>query len=897
MTIRSDSTRRRIPSPERRRPRAMVARQGLVLLDTHLDQGAAALLDRVEIETSDLLDSSGRLVYPAGDSGFRIVSGTSAANFDIGAGHGYLDGWLLENPAIAKLATQPHPRAGDTVTAPAIVAIRALVRHIDPVEDPALADVALGDAQASGRALNDWQVFPLSIGGGAAISCASAADRTEWANLIKPSTGTMRVIKQASGPSSDPCSLTPGGGYTRLENLLYRIEVHGGVQKTGFPQADGPRFELNGLKVKLQRRNASLMARIVQINGNEMLVEPAALDPRNWFAPGAFAEIVNVHDDVDPRAAAAAERLFRVSSATDDRVTLEQPVPTAIASTGVAANGSWFLRLWDAFPGGTGFATIAATGATSQVIDIGDGLSIEFQGGAPAIFRPGDYWTFAARADGSVAWPEASPGNPAPMLPHGPEIRYAVLATMSPGATPAALIDDCRIPFASLTDKLLFYRGGDGQSVCEPAPAPAPAVPPPFVPLPQKLRVAVMRGQTPVAGAFVRWSPPPGAVASRVANQACTAAVPVVTVTDANGLAEVAWEIDRTRQNDVHRVQAILATSPTTNLANAIVFGATFETAQQTGYAPGACSHLLGIHNVQAALDTLCAKIEVRPPVLTLTEISLHPAAGAAQVDLIEREMILNGCDVAFDSFLDGIHFVFDGGVPDIAIAPYDPVVEVALDLPYPTTDADRLYWAKAAATTNAAGVVNTLTGPFGFQKMRLDGTTRLARTSGQNHLPAALAGPTLKKPGLFWQPSGQARRFLATAPQHLFGQKLDSSFTQALAAAHWNTQPQPVQRILCRLSVRGPMVWKAGTAQRAYLNAEHLGIVGPITGRELSLHDRDPQSAAGLDIFFYLVPRGFKSDIAFPRTPGVVEDLDELKIAHVGDIGDIHIIDGAAAT
>ena len=320
----------------------------------------------------------------------------------------------------------------------------------------------------------------------------------DWLKLTAPSTGTQSALPDAAPPASDPCSLSPAGGYTRLENLLYRVEVHGGTPRADYPSADGPRFDLAGVQIKLSRRNASVMARIEAVGGSaltgaEVSVAPAMLDPLNWFAPGLYAEIVSPHDDIDRRDAlqAGGERLFRISRPTDSVVVLDGAALPRL--TALAGQPNWFLRLWDAFPDGSGLVTAVAGGGQSQLIDLGDGLKARLGAGAAVTtFRRGDCWTFVARADGSIDWPMAAPFE----VPHGPLTHYAPLQVLNPvAAVPGD--EDCRIPFAALTDRALLYRGGDGQAV----PVPPGGG---FAALPATLRVAVMRGRTPVVGAQVQ---------------------------------------------------------------------------------------------------------------------------------------------------------------------------------------------------------------------------------------------------------------------------------------------------------------------------------------------------------------------------------------------------------
>ncbi|MFG2106460.1 DUF6519 domain-containing protein [Micromonospora chersina] len=838
MTIRNDATRRTLRPVDQRRPRSVVPRQGQVLLEADIDQQSGHLLDRVETGADDTFGSGGRLVVPAGSTGFEVTPAAKPSGCGIGPGHGYLGGWLVENVLTGcTLASQPHPRADSTPTAPVLLALKALVRHVDPVEEPAFADPALGDAQASGRALIDWQVFPFAPASGWAGTpeCASVTAEPDWQKLVAPSTGTLTVIPDSSPPASDPCSLAPAGGYSRSENLLYRIEVHGGSARTDFPSADGPRYGLNGLKIKMSRRNASVMARITKLSGTDVTVEPPALDPLNWFAPGAYAEVVSAHDDVDPRDAAGTERLFRVARATDTVVTLESAAAAVL--TAVSGQHGWYLRLWDALPIGDGVATVSTAGHPnlSQVIDLGDGLKVQLGAGsggaAKAVFRRGDYWTFAARADGTVDWPTGSPHE----TPHGPVTRYAPLAVLTGSAT-APEAEDCRIPLATLTDRTLLYRGGDGQAI----PAPAEGG---FVPLPALLRVAVMRGKTPVEGARVRWSRPvaePPRPFCHINGQNVDGNDDPFVVTGADGLCEVEWAIDAEQPSALHQVQAELLSASGQPEGQPVVFTASFRTAAATSYQAGACQVLAEAKTVQEALDKLCLNLggAAEPETLEITSIRLVDRQEKA-IDLVREELILNGLEVPHDAFAIGIGIGVAGPPIRAELQEHDPIVEVELDLPYPTTDFDRRYWAAASRPPEGRPGI---TGPFGFRRVRLDGSVRVLPESGEPF-----------EAGLVWRPSRSARQFLETIPNHRCGYAtlMDEGELKELG---WKGTPE-YPRVLCRLRVRSAHVWstRPRRKERVYLNAEHLGIADGATERELLRSDRDPQRAADLDLFFYL--------------------------------------------
>ncbi|MBO9713896.1 DUF6519 domain-containing protein [Sphingomonas sp.] len=849
MTIRNDATRQRIPVTEARPLRGVVARQGQVLLDTDVNEAERTLIDRVETADASMLGPPDRLLYPAGTTGFNATG--TPANCTIGPGTGYLKGWQLVNPSAVTLANQPNPWNGSAPPAPALVVLKALVRHIDPAEDSALADVALGDAQASGRALNDWQAFLFPVPSG--TTCAQVTGLADYQLLVGPSTGTLAFQLSAPAASSDPCSLTPAGGHSRFENLLYRIEVHGGTVDPNRPTADGPRFKLAGLKLKLSRRNASLMAQVTQVNGNEITVSPPALDPRAWFSQGAYAEIVGPGDDIDPTKALAKERLLKIALATDEVITLTGDVAGTGLQAGIQAGGKWFLRLWDAWPDGSGVATVPGGGGT---IDLGDGIAIKVAGGASAIFRRGDYWTAAVRADGSIAWPGIATPNPTQQAPHGPEIRYAPLAILG-----AAGIEDCRIPFATLSDRALLYRGGDGQEAFAPeASAPTP------IALPLKLRVAVMRGATPVPGAQIAWRTSGGGAGSWI-NGTDISGGPVVTATNPDGLAEVTWSINAQQQAVAHRVEAVLLDNGQAANTPPIVFGAQFQTAARTSFRPGDCETLSDVTDVQAALDALCEALDEREPdTIRLKQITLASDAGK-ETELIDRDLILNALEVDSTAFTSEIRF--DLNVPSklgLGVEPDDPVAEISLDLPYPTTDPERSWWLRMINPPAAGAQVQQM-GNFGYQTTRLDGTIAVDDNT------------------LIWTPSNFARRFLNTAIFHRFGSEVRDPDLKPF----W-TGPE-LKRVLCRIRLRSALIFvdDPKTKKRIWLNAEHLGTREKVTGRELMLGERDPQRAADLDMFLYLrvaepgivfyFPRG--SSTANRSNLGTVEDGMKAALAH----------------
>ena len=87
-------------------------------------------------------------------------------------------------------------------------------------EDATLLEPALGGPDTSTRVRIVWQVRVVPIADSASCSDLQGAD---W---LAPARGLMTPALKDIPPGSDPCQITTSGGYTRLENQLYRVQIH-----------------------------------------------------------------------------------------------------------------------------------------------------------------------------------------------------------------------------------------------------------------------------------------------------------------------------------------------------------------------------------------------------------------------------------------------------------------------------------------------------------------------------------------------------------------------------------------------------------------------------------------------------------------------------------------------
>ena len=203
----------------------VLMQQGRVLLDQEWNEQAAIDAHRTETGTRDVIGANGAPMHNAGFAITPVINSGSpptADNLQIGKGNYYVDGILCENENDCLFAEQPDLEATPLPAQPGtyIFYLDVWLRHITALEDSHIREVALGGPDTTTRTKTIWQVKYITTDTNALCSAGLPQ------SITAPSTGTMNARSEVSAASDDPCSLTSSGGYRRLQNQLYRVEIH-----------------------------------------------------------------------------------------------------------------------------------------------------------------------------------------------------------------------------------------------------------------------------------------------------------------------------------------------------------------------------------------------------------------------------------------------------------------------------------------------------------------------------------------------------------------------------------------------------------------------------------------------------------------------------------------------
>lgn len=557
--------------------------QGRVQLDSDWNEQQDIASWRTETEALDLIGGCGA---PIGNDGFRIVedaagltgdeagrpgnadppSPADSRDFLITAGRFYADGILGENNQIMLYSGQEDYPDADPVSSSGLYVAYLDVwkRHVTALQDPDIREVALGGPDTATRAQTIAQVKMLRVGNSGTIgNCGSGFDA--WDDLIAPPDGKLAAQAEQDGVSDDPCVVAPGAGYRRLENQLYRIEVHD----------SGPRGTAT---FKWSRDNGSVSVTWDAVDGSELIV---ANDVVGTFLAGDWVELT----DETRELRGEPGTMVRVVKVTGN--VLEIDPASATGSLNIAEfPRTPIIRRWNNRDG-------LLRPADSEWVDLEDGVQIRISNGE---YRTGDYWQVPARtAIADVEWPDDDSGDPALLAPHGIEHSYCRLAVMRYVGGNWTSVTDCRPLFPPVTRLTsLFYLGGDGQQI-----APDTSNLGQVLPLPEKLRVGVANGEYPVQGAEVEFRIESGT------GELDGVPDSLIVRTNEEGLAECTWSLDST--TEVQAVSAHLLKPDGSESHLEVRFSAALSLASRVAYQPGNCDRLSGTKTVQEALDLLCA--------------------------------------------------------------------------------------------------------------------------------------------------------------------------------------------------------------------------------------------------------------------------------------------------
>jgi hypothetical protein len=439
--------------------------QGRVLTDADWNEQSDIIEHRDEVTNIDVIGQSG---FPETNGGFSLTpSGTT--DLFISPGRGYVDGLLVESEDVGGGNQILYSNQPDLISPPPIPTVSGVIvayldvwqRHIDAIEDPLIREVALGGPDTATRAKTVWQVKILPV-----TSTVSdpinfdVEELPEWQALVAPSTGQLSAQAAQTTQPFDPCTIPQSAGFRRLENQLYRVEIHtaGDIEFDNTQTGPAPTF-------KWSRDNGSVSAPLLSTDAGAgtgtgtLTVQLQTTDEQRGFSPGQWVEVIDDKRDLngDPgvlvNLAQADGGLLTYTTST-----IQDPLGLVTPATGILLSqffGTPRVRRWDMANGP--ITVVGNDGTQAAWIDLEDGVQVRFEFGT---YKVGDYWEIPARTlPNLVEWP-GGPANPQPRPPLGIRHHFTCLATYSmPGFLNAR---DCRKIFKPLTEIQGGGAAGDG---------------------------------------------------------------------------------------------------------------------------------------------------------------------------------------------------------------------------------------------------------------------------------------------------------------------------------------------------------------------------------------------------------------------------------------------------
>ena len=434
-----------------------------------------------------------------------------AVNLSITPGRFYANGILCELEARASYAHQPDGGAAERLAPGAyLVYLDAWQRHVSSLAAPHIREVALGGVDTATRARTIAQVRALALPASSPFDWNCDSSIAAWDALVDAPKPRLAARAEPQLAAANLCEIAATAGYRRLENQLYRVEVHAGGAAPSF---------------KWSRENGSVAYAVVSVgidSAQQRTTVRLAARGRDANLDLAVHDRVELLDD-DAELMHRAGSFFEYLNDGNDELEL---VLAGVPSGTIGQDPSRhpILRRWDHKPALAGTNVLPIVEDTW--IHLEDGVQVRFASGG--VYRPGDHWQIPARTiSADVEWPRDDDGDPIARPPAGIADAYCRLGIVEvDGDGSITIVSDCREQFPPLTAmEQLLYVSGDGQDAA------------PNALLPQPLALRVARGTVPVAGVSIRFEVETGGGSLGAGGAMFD------TTTDSDGQAQCDWTL------------------------------------------------------------------------------------------------------------------------------------------------------------------------------------------------------------------------------------------------------------------------------------------------------------------------------------------------------------------
>jgi Family of unknown function (DUF6519) len=472
----------RVSYDPRRKWRGLTAQQGRVSVEADWNEAAAIVRERDRQLTLDVIGPFG-----TPDQGYAVTAipaaggqpGSTPGDLLIGAGTLYLGGERLDLDAPVDYALQPDwldfstdplwlaPAVPATAgTSYEVVYLLAAEQEVSAVEDPALADVALGgpdtmqrqrilqhfvrQASASGDLDGSWSAVVGSL--------QSAGLQFDPATMRAESAAALQVSFTNPTVAPGPCQPVMTGGYLGAENQMIRVMV-ADADTSGVPTIvwgfDDASFlyRIQAATYDPGSGNTTLTLAIAPVDSYHIPVAGQAVEVLRDAAQLTATSPVQLQEtDFIASPAGVVTLLTSAYDPNQRQLVVSGQLPPDYLSD---ATPQLFLRVWQS-------AVAAPPGQPVPLVSVNQagtaadtGVAVTLSSGTGA-FHQGDFWRFALRPiQPAVVYPGRYLAGPQP--PDGPRTWACPLALVEWEAGSATILHAVP-PFAGLAE--LTAKGG-----------------------------------------------------------------------------------------------------------------------------------------------------------------------------------------------------------------------------------------------------------------------------------------------------------------------------------------------------------------------------------------------------------------------------------------------------